>query len=163
MTALYTPHASDRYLANWPVFLTAISTVLLGLYYLIRYLRSSQHPTSLSPSQLISPSADSDLAKLEANVIISSIATSLLPPSLRKSEPEKSLPVQDALKVIEDFKVESLSSKRWQTIRYWIRIGGGAVWFLLEGARAVESKRWQPVVYPVSCAADCIFPSPDTM
>ncbi|ORX38217.1 ABC transporter type 1, transmembrane domain-containing protein [Kockovaella imperatae] len=160
----FTPCFRDRqaftwYLQNFPLVLTALAAVITSLYYISKWIKSRDRSRSrLSPSQLISPTADSDLAQLESEVIVSSVAVSLLPAPKGKKELPKPLSPEDALNVIRDFKRESRESRRWQAIRYWIRVIGGFVWVGLEVARYVQSREWRDLVFPTFTLVLALIP-----
>ena len=139
-----------RYLSNWPLFLAAISAICLGLYKIIKLL--SRHPHSqLTPKDLVSPSRDTDLARLEADVIISSLASSLLPAPLGKSAKPDVLLEKESVEVIQDFMVKPKWNNRLEKWRWITRVLGGALWLGVEVASATTTDRrdWRGVVYPV--------------
>ena len=98
----------------------------------------------------MSPAADSNLAKLEADTILSSLAASLLPPHLDSSVPEQPVHTSEAGRIIDDFKERPLDVKRWTRVRKGVLVGGSAVWLGVELGRAVLEGDWKGVVFPVS-------------
>lgn len=160
------------YLERWPLALVALSILYILFAYLIEYLYPSPY-IYVTSSSLISPEGDKDLSRLEAETIISSLASSILPPHLPSTgvgagrsgtnlnrEPEKPLPTKEAEEVVEEFKS---AEKRDSGTRYreWIAwtvgVGGAVVWLVVEGARAFEEGRWTRCIFPVSHATqNCV-------
>lgn len=92
----------------------------------------------------MSPTADSDLAQLESEVILGTVAANLLP------ESEKVLPSQEAGKMIEEMKEDDLGMKRWDRLGWVITLVGAIIWFEVEVARAAILGGWMGILFPVS-------------
>ncbi len=144
------PDLPFRYLLNFPLALIAISIIIISVSYLISYFRSRRLIPRLSAQTLISGVGDSDLANLESDVILSSLASSLLPP--HAEDRETPLPAKGAGKIVEDFKEDELEIKRWERMGWWVRLIGGVALLGVEVVRAVVEKEWKNVPFPVSIA-----------
>jgi hypothetical protein len=104
-----------RFFSNWPVILTALSIVYFLVTRLARLILPSA-PTKVTSSTLTSPTGDSNLSKLESDVIISALASNLLPldPSGKRISPS------EAAEDIQDFKnAEPKDIKRWRRVAVW--------------------------------------------
>ena len=93
--------------------------------------------------------ADADLAKLESDVILSSLAANLLPPHLDSERPEQPVPPDEAGKVVEDFKELPLEIQRWVKVRSMVRLIGGVTWLGVEITTASKEGNWKNVAFPV--------------
>lgn len=112
-----------------------------------RHSRSS--PTALSSESLTSPYGDANLSKLESDVILSAIASNLLPPSPDGKEKDRIGP-DEAVRVIQDFGEMPKQMRRWKKVRKWVMVFGAVVWMGLDGTRGVLQHRWRVLMYPVS-------------
>ena len=129
----------------------AISTLIfLARYAHTYFVKRHRTEARVSAETFVSPVTDANLAHLESDVIISSIAANLLPPHLDKSAPEKALPSKEAAAVIEEFKETPESEKRWKAARRAVLIAGAGAWFGLEVAKASSYDEWRGVAFPVS-------------
>lgn len=138
-----------RYLSNVAIALIVISALVLSSHYILQLFRKPSSKKRLSPSSLYSASHATDLAKLESDVILSSVAANLLPPDLDPRTPG-TVPPQEAGKVIEDFKQVPASLRRWARVRRGVVIVGALAWFGVSLARAIVQKQWKGLAYPVS-------------
>ena len=118
------------FLLNLPLALISSSALIL----LISHALSYYHGTSPDPSFR----GDSDLSKLESDVIVSAVASNLLP--------DDKVPPREVEKVIEDFKEEGKDMRRWERVGRSVRVVG-AVIFL--GAQIAASRRLKEVAFPV--------------
>ena len=136
-----------RYLSNIPLVLVALSLFILLTTRLSRFLSRGTHIEALSATSLISVLGDSDLAKLEADVLLSSVAANLLPESDGLQEK------LSALEVIGEFvKDVPRSLRRWQRLGWWMRLLGGVGWYTVAVALAVVEGQWKGVIFPVGYA-----------
>jgi hypothetical protein len=141
---------NGRYFSNVGFALIATSALLLLAGYAHSYLtKRNRTETRLSADTFVSPVTDANLAHLESDVIISSIAANLLPPHLDKKTPEKAVPPKEAGAVIEEFKAKPAGEKRWERVRRAVLLVGSGVWFSLEVARAATYGGWKSVAFPV--------------
>lgn len=104
----------------------------------------------ISPSDLISPAVDLNLAKLESDVILSSLAANLLPPHVDSGVPEEAVHTSEAGRIIDDYKERPLDVKRWTRVRQGVLVGGSAVWLGVEIGRAILEGGWKSVAFSVS-------------
>lgn len=137
---------STRYLLNYPLALIVFSAI--NILATNRYLSRSPSPR-LSAQSLVSPTSDSDLAKLESDVILSAVAGNLLPPHKKDDGLDKPLPSKEVGKVVEDYKEEAVDVRRWERVGWIVRIVGGVVYLGIEVARAVVDREWKGVAFPV--------------
>lgn len=136
------------YLLNWPLALVISSILYLFTTYISNYLFTAPDNRVTSES-LVSPEADADLSKLEADTIISSLASSVLPPHTG-STPEKPLPTIEAEEVVEEFKRSpDAGTARREKIGWAVGVVGAAVWLGVEVARGVMERSWTRGVFPV--------------
>jgi hypothetical protein len=143
-----------RYLSNIPLLVIVVAALVLGSKRLhSRYKGRASSKARISPSDLISPAADSNLAKLEADTILSSLAASLLPAHLDSTIPEQPVHTSEAGRIIDDFKERPLDVKRWTMVRRGVLVGGSAAWLGVEISRAVLQKNWKGIAFPVSAVA----------
>jgi hypothetical protein len=149
---------------------------------LISYLHPSPY-TYVTSASLISPEADRDLSKLEADTIISSIASSILPPHIprvipaqsqsqsqgqgkskgkgkdqvARAEPEKALPTGAAEEVVEEFRSEDAGdpgTRRREWLGWVVGVAGAVVWLGVEGTRGIRDGQWTRGIFPVSYMSD---------
>lgn len=102
---------------------------------------------------LVSPTADSDLAKLESDVILSALASSILPRSegTKVDINEKGLSSDEAEEIIDDFKkYDDFANERWERVSWVVGIVGGLAFLGISIARAVVEKDWRIAILPVS-------------
>jgi len=103
---------------------------------------------------LVSPTSDSDLSKLESDVILSALASSILPrPSTSASEKgaDKGISADEAEDIIEDFKkYDNVSSERWEKVGWVVGIVGGLALLGVSVTRAIMEQDWRVVPFPVS-------------
>lgn len=102
--------------------------------------------------KLVSPTSDSDLAKLESDVILSALASSILPrKQSEKGGAEKGLSSEEAEDVIEDFKrYDNVGSERWERVGWVVSWVGGLAFFAISLARAIVEHDWRTAIFPVS-------------
>lgn len=123
--------------------------VILG-HRSYRWLKRDSRIQLVDRDTLLSPQSDSDLAKLESDVILSSVAASLLPAE-KGSKEEKYLPAEQSEKIVEDFKQLPRNIKRWNQVTWVVKLVGAVIWAALEIAKAARwDGSWKGVVYPVS-------------
>lgn len=131
------------------------------LFFAARYLKSafSAKPDQYVRSEsLVSPTADSDLAKLESDVILSALASTILPRPVEKGA-DRGLASDEAEDVIEDFKrYDDVASERWERIGWIVSIAGGIAFFGISVARAIVEKDWRVAIFPVSSRVLCQLP-----
>ncbi|KAK6910984.1 hypothetical protein I203_105019 [Kwoniella mangroviensis CBS 8507] len=155
----FTPCFKDRYISNVPFILIALSAIyILCLTVLPRYLSSSPY-TPVTAETLISPSATSDLAKLESNVILDAVASNLVSSS-KDAAKKGRLSDGEAEQVVIDWK--SASQKReskWRKFRFWVGLIGALAWFELDIARGVIEGSWRDAVFPAWLALIALIPS----
>ncbi|WVR09322.1 hypothetical protein IAU60_006387 [Kwoniella sp. DSM 27419] len=148
----FTPCFRDRYLHNASVILVIISAAyILFKHVLVPYFSPASPYDNITSESLVSPTASSDLARLEADVILDSIASNLLPP--KKSDGAKvqldgRLAKGEAARVITEFKRWPRSALRWRRAKFWVGFLGALAWFELEVVRAVKLGSWTGVVFP---------------
>jgi len=121
------------------------------------YSSEAPHKSQRRSERLVSPTADSDLSKLESDVILSALASSILPRSEASQEKgaDKGLSSDEAEDVIEDFKrYDNVASERWEKVGWVVGIAGGLLLLGVSIARAVVERDWRVVPFPVSCS-DC--------
>ena len=140
--------AYQMILSNIAIGLIIISAIYLIPKFIYRRFRPKNREIRLTSSHLYSKSHASDLSKLESDVIISSVASNLLPAHLDQS-PEQPVPPNQAGRVIEDFKALPLTVKRWERVRRGVLLVGAAVWVGVSVARCVFSGHWKGLAYPV--------------
>lgn len=137
-----------RYLLRFPLLLVGLSVLYTAISYLIPLISSSTE-YDVDASALVSPSSDQDLAKLEADTILSSLASNVLPAHTGLT-PEKSIPTSDAERVIDDFtRADVVRMKRWDQIGRAVAVFGGISYLGMEIARATVHGQWLGVVFPV--------------
>ena len=127
---------------------------MIAIKWLQRSKSESAAKTKISPSDLISPAVDLNLAKLESDVILSSLAANLLPPHLETTVPEQPVHSSEAGRIIDDYKEKPLEVKRWTRVRRGVLVGGSAVWLGAEIGRAVLQGGLKGIAFPVSLPAD---------
>ncbi|OCF40975.1 ATP-binding cassette transporter [Kwoniella heveanensis CBS 569] len=157
----FTPCFRDRYLNNVSLFLVGLSAVYLTYHYLISPHIPHKSPyTSVTAESLISPSAKTDLAKLESNVILDSLARNLLPAKTTQDAGlgKERLADGEAEDVISDFKRWPASTKKWRRIKFWVGMIGALIWFEVEIAGAVKSGSWKGVIFPGWLVLISLFP-----
>ena len=129
--------------------------ILALTYFLLTHtyrLLKPKYDDSVRSSNLVSPTSDSDLSKLESDVILSALASSILPrPSTSEKGADKGLSSDDAEDIIEDFKkYDYVSSERWERVGWLVGIIGGIVFLGVSVARAIMEQDWRVVPFPVS-------------
>nr|XP_019045027.1 ATP-binding cassette transporter [Kwoniella bestiolae CBS 10118]OCF23957.1 ATP-binding cassette transporter [Kwoniella bestiolae CBS 10118] len=149
----------ERYISNFPLILIALSALyILGIAILPRYLSSSPY-RPISPDTLISPSASSDLAKLESNVILDAVASNLKPSS-KSSARKGRLSDGEAEQIVNDWKDGSRKSEsKWRRLRFWVGLIGALAWFELEIARGAIEGSWKDAILPAWLALIALVPS----
>ena len=132
------------YIDNLPLLLVSISALFI-LISTIRHLLASKQPSKpLSTDTLISPTGDSDMSKLEADVLLSSVASNLLEKPAKLSSGED-------VRLIDEFRRDvPRGVQRWKRVRWWVRLIGGVAWYTVELARGVNEGSWKGIVFPVS-------------
>jgi hypothetical protein len=144
----------SSFLRNIPLVIVAFALLYLLTIHLNQYFRPIGD-TSVRSELLVSPTADSDLAKLEADVILGALASSILPREdhFEKGEsgPDRGIRGEEAEDVIEDFKrYDNVSSERWEKVGWLVGIVGGVVFLGISIARAIVERDWRVVPFPVS-------------
>lgn len=123
------------------------------LYFAARHLKaylSRDNDRYVRSESLVSPTSDSDLAKLESDVILSALASSILPRSDEKKGDEKGLSSDEAEDVIEDFKkYDDVANERWEKVGWVVGIVGGIAFFGISIARAIIERDWRTAFFPV--------------
>ena len=126
------------------------------MYTLIVHRRRTQWRKEdhyVRSESLVSPISDSDLAKLESDVILSALASSILPRTEEKISVEKGLNSDEAEEVIDDFKkYDDFANERWERVGWVVSIIGGLAFFGVSVARAVVEKDWRTAIFPVSAS-----------
>ena len=149
------PLLTYRYLRNAPLAIV----FLAFLYFMVLHLKrliSPKGDTTVRSESLVSPTADSDLSKLESDVILSALASSILPRSESSQErgADKGLSSDEAEDVIEDFKrYDNVASERWERVGWVVGIAGGLLLLGVSIARAIVERDWRVVPFPVSCSS----------
>jgi hypothetical protein len=154
VSPLRCPHEdilTSRYLRNAPLGIVVLALTYFLLTHLYRFFKPKPD-TSIRSSNLVSPTSDSDLSKLESDVILSALASSILPrPSTSEKGADKGLRSDEAEDVIEDFKkYDNVSLERWERVGWLVGIIGGFVLLGVSVARAIIEKDWRVVPFPVS-------------
>ncbi|ORY32179.1 ABC transporter type 1, transmembrane domain-containing protein [Naematelia encephala] len=155
----FTPCFRQEYLARWPFVVMGVSAITLVLYYIVLFFASRTPPPSLSSSTLISPTAKSNLAQLEADVILGAIAANLLPPKVDVTTDEKAVPPDEAVELIEDYKSIPAKIAFWNRLRGWLALGGGLVWFGVELARCIVQGGWWGIAFPIFFVLITLLPA----
>ncbi|WWC71269.1 uncharacterized protein I206_105222 [Kwoniella pini CBS 10737] len=154
----FTPCFVERYINNIPFLIIGLSALYIIITTSIpRYIPSNTY-TPLTTETLISPSASSDLAKLESNVILDAVASNLQTSS-KPSETGK-LSDGEAEQLVKDWKRNSKRAElKWRRLRFWVGIIGALAWFELEIARGVIEGSWRDAVFPGWLALIALIPS----
>lgn len=146
----HTDGLNFRYLSNFPIAVAILSSVAILSHRSYRWLKRDSRIQLVDRDTLLSPQSDSDLAKLESDVILSSVAASLLPTE-NGSKEEKYIPAEQSEKIVEDFKQLPRNIRRWNQVTWVVKVVGALIWAALEIAKAARGDgSWKGVVYPVS-------------
>ncbi|RXK42365.1 ATP-binding cassette transporter [Tremella mesenterica] len=142
-----------------PFFLITISATYITFFSIRNYILSRKPSPSLSPDTLISPQADVNLSRLEANVILSALASNLLPLQ-QDATSEKPIPVEEAQAIIEEFRsIESPDAKRWEKVGRIIGIAGGSIYLAVQLASSIITNRWLDIAFPMWICLLALLPS----
>ncbi|WVQ80023.1 hypothetical protein IAT38_002124 [Cryptococcus sp. DSM 104549] len=157
----FTPCFRDRYLHNIPFLLIAASLIYLLSTLPSRLSSSSRRLPSPTVDTLISPSNTSDLARLESEVILDSVASNLLSgdPNASPTKPGSRLADGEAAEVIKEWTSEEREEvRRWWRTKFWVGLIGALVWFEVELARAVMTGSWKDVIFPAWLTVISLIP-----
>nr|XP_018261799.1 ATP-binding cassette transporter [Kwoniella dejecticola CBS 10117]OBR83957.1 ATP-binding cassette transporter [Kwoniella dejecticola CBS 10117] len=148
----------DRYINNIPFVIIGLSAVYILITTSVPRYFPSQTYAPVTTDTLISPSAASDLAKLESNVILDAVASNLRIPT--KGQGKEKLADGEAEQVVKEWKKKSKRAEsKWRRLRFWVGIVGALAWFELEVARVVIEGSWRDVVFPGWLALIALIPS----
>lgn len=142
----FSPCFREKYLENSPLVLTAIGAAVVLLCCRKRPFQN------FSTGVLVSPHGD-NIARLEADVLMASVAETVLPPLGRAVEAAEStpLPPKEADKIVNDFRrTTTKSSRNWDFIYRSASVIGAAAWCVAQGAAVTWSKEdGRALVFPV--------------
>lgn len=142
----FSPCFRERYIANSPLVLAAFGAVITLIYSRKRNFKP------INASDLVSPNGD-NISRLEADVLMASVAETALPPVDRvvEAEERRPLPPKEADKIVNDFRRSTTkNSRRWDFVYRVVSVLGAVAWCSVQGAAvfwAKEDKR--AVVFPV--------------
>ncbi|WWC90401.1 uncharacterized protein L201_005336 [Kwoniella dendrophila CBS 6074] len=155
----FTPCFKERYISNFQYVIIFLSAIYIILNTLIPRYSSSSPYKPITSETLISPSASSDLAKLESDVILDSVASNLIRSKGKDSEKER-LDDGEAEQVVKDWKYNAKTTEsKWRTIRFWVGLIGALAWFELEIARGVIEGTWKDAIFPAWLSLIALIPS----
>lgn len=142
----FSPCFRERYIANAPLVLAAFGVVVTLLYSRKKDFRP------VNASDLVSPNGDS-ISRLEADVLMASVAESVLPPvdSAVEAEERRPLPPREADKLVNDFRRSTTKdSRRWDFVYRSVSVIGAASWCAVQTAAVIwaEDER-RAIVFPV--------------
>lgn len=137
----------EKYLDNSPLVLTALGAVIVVLS------RRKRPFQNFCTGDLVSPNGD-NVSRLEADVLMASVAETILPPIDRVVEAAEPapLPPKEADKIVNDFRrTTTKSSRNWDFVYRSASVIGAAAWCIAQGAAVTWSKEdGRTLVFPVS-------------
>lgn len=136
----------EKYIENSPLVLTAFGAAVVVLCCRKRPFQS------FSTNDLVSPNGD-NISRLEADVLMATVAETVLPPldrAVEASEPTP-LPPKEADKIVNDFRrTTTKSSRNWDFVYRSASVIGAAAWCLAQGAAVTWSQEdGRALVFPV--------------
>jgi hypothetical protein len=143
-----------RYLRNAPIGIV-IFALTIYISAKIKTLIKPKQNSSVRSEDLVSPTSDSDLSKLESDVILSALASSILPrhqgEKEKGAEADKGISSDEAEDIIEDFKrYDNVAIERWEKVGWLVSIVGGIALLGVSIARAYIELEWRGLPFPVS-------------
>ncbi|WVO13715.1 hypothetical protein L204_101337 [Cryptococcus depauperatus] len=139
----------DRYLANYALFLVALSAVWFASVTTYVYFATPHSPVSISTqSTLISP----QFSSLESSVILDCLSSSLFSHCFPTTDPSSAgtsrREERAEILILEWRNERTRREERLSNVQYWIGLIGGFAWFAVEAIRAVEEGRWISLIFP---------------
>lgn len=142
----FSPCFREKYIANSPLVLTALGAVVAVLSCRKRRFQS------YSTDDLVSPNGD-NISRLEADVLMASVAETVLPPLDQAVEAAEHtpLPSKEADKIVNDFRrTTTKNSRNWDFVYRTASVVGAAAWCIAQGAAVTWSKEdGRALVFPV--------------
>ena len=104
-----------------------------------------------SVAKLTSLSGEADLAELESTVILSSVASNLLPGSSNEKSTGESLPEKESEEVIGQFLARPSKQVKWFSRIKWLAgVIGALAWSAVVLAACIHRGSWKRIALPVS-------------